>query len=886
MIYVGKVKDEFADDDLITEFDLQNANYFSNIKILSWECEDDDPVLTNIENKLKYYHEDIEYKATFYSVEEEGPAGDQSEIPTETIEANYTTQSTSYGANYYWQLEQIQKRDLTTTNYHNYVYDEDGTNVDVYVIDTGINHSHLHLGDATRSFEMPTGHYDPTNYGFSNNNDDHSHGTYCSLCVGGRHDNSQGGGYGPGVAKGVQFYALKVLNSSGSGSGTTIAAAIDGVVSHHNAKTATATMYVRIASSKYYINDVLSKSFNLFPGMTYKFDTSDSTMLGHPLKFSTTPDGTHGGGAEYLDGGNVTYSGTPGLSGAYTQIVVTSSTAVTLYYYCGNHSGYGGTGAVTVKTTHPTVNKKPSIINISIGHGIPTTVAKYINVDTAGTASGDIIEDALKTATHVGVHVVNSAGNGYDDNDGNTRGPLKTEYNIGTIGLAYPSETTNPDAGQGFPIIVGATTDNTGSGSANLSWGTGYNNNISPTSGRQHQAHNATAMAYFSNYGRANTINAPGRYVKVPHWNTFTNGNSWPISSISGTSFSCPITAGLVAQYVGLHPEATSLEVKDWLKSVASTDINGTGITDLETEVDLIVNPITTAAGAGTHPGTGTNTAQVSLQPNHGITLSDYIQLRGVVGTGGLIGGVPENSFNGWHKVVNIAGDLVDIALLDISGNAVSPSSAEIGGGTGVKFLALMQSGADTHDYTEGVIWETDNLELKTQSGGSTGLYWPEAVNATYQQGVCPPGVFIYPTPNRHLFTPYQEYTTTWTEGNTTTGTFGLTAATEGASVSVDLSGSMETGHNSERPFTETYSVTAGSLPAGLTLNANNGLLSGTVPSLTENASYEWSVQITNGYGTETKKYQMTVLEASSPTPVVSSAGGISLTDGITVSIT
>ena len=38
MIYVGRVKDEFVDDNLITEFDLQNANYFSNIKILSWEC--------------------------------------------------------------------------------------------------------------------------------------------------------------------------------------------------------------------------------------------------------------------------------------------------------------------------------------------------------------------------------------------------------------------------------------------------------------------------------------------------------------------------------------------------------------------------------------------------------------------------------------------------------------------------------------------------------------------------------------------------------------------------------------------------------------------------------------------------------------------------------
>ena len=197
-----------------------------------------------------------------------------------------------------------------------------------------------------------------------------------------------------------------------------------------------------------------------------------------------------------------------------------------------------------------------------------------------------------------------------------------------------------------------------------------------------------------------------------------------------------------------------------------------------------------------------------------------------------------------------------------------------------------MQSGTDTHDYTDGVIWEQDNLELRTNAGVATGVYWPEVANGAYQQGVCPPGVFIYPTPNRHLFTPYQEYTTTWTEGNTTTGTFGLTAVTEGASVSVDLSGSMVTGHNSERPFTEIYSVTAGSLPPGLTLNAGNGLLSGTAPSLTENASYEWSVQITNGYGTEIKKYQMTVLESTTPTPVVSSAGGISLTDGITVSIT
>ena len=37
---------------------------------------------------------------------------------------------------------------------------------------------------------------------------------------------------------------------------------------------------------------------------------------------------------------------------------------------------------------------------------------------------------------------------------------------------------------------------------------------------------------------------------------------------------------------------------------------------------------------------------------------------------------------------------------------------------------------------------------------------------------------------------------------------------------------------------------------------------------------------------TEIKKYQMTVLESTTPTPVVSSVGGISVANGITVSIT
>lgn len=105
------------------------------------------------------------------------------------------------------------------------------------------------------------------------------------------------------------------------------------------AQTFTVTVSNPGSGNVYYIDSVQQDTVNLTEGNTYRFDQSDSSNSGHPLRFSTTSNGTHGGGTQYTTG--VTTNGTPGTAGAYTQITVASG-APTLYYYCTNHSGMGG----------------------------------------------------------------------------------------------------------------------------------------------------------------------------------------------------------------------------------------------------------------------------------------------------------------------------------------------------------------------------------------------------------------------------------------------------------------------------------------------------------------------------------------------------------------
>lgn len=95
------------------------------------------------------------------------------------------------------------------------------------------------------------------------------------------------------------------------------------------------------SSNGYKIDGVEAPFITLTPGRTYRFDQSDNSNSGHPLLFyleanKTTGFSTDGAGATV-----VSTNGTPGSSGAYTEITVTDTTPQILHYQCSAHAFMG-----------------------------------------------------------------------------------------------------------------------------------------------------------------------------------------------------------------------------------------------------------------------------------------------------------------------------------------------------------------------------------------------------------------------------------------------------------------------------------------------------------------------------------------------------------------
>ena len=185
----------------------------------------------------------------------------------------------------------------------------------------------------------------------------------------------------------------------GTGAGTNASSQTFSAWSWNCDAAASATYTVKVVSdsgNKYRFNDfgTSAVTLDLEEGGTYTFDGSDSSMASHPIKLSTTANGTHGGGSSYntgvtylLDGSSVTESAyVSGYASATTrklQITVAAS-APTLYYYCHYHSGMGG--QANTNATRGSSNFGGTIQSRAVFATAPgISVVTYTGTGSAGT---------------------------------------------------------------------------------------------------------------------------------------------------------------------------------------------------------------------------------------------------------------------------------------------------------------------------------------------------------------------------------------------------------------------------------------------------------------------------------------------------------------------
>ena len=142
---------------------------------------------------------------------------------------------------------------------------------------------------------------------------------------------------------------------------------------HADDETFTITVQNVNGANKYFVNGVQQQMpIALKKGSTYKFDQSNTSNNNHPLRLSTTNNGSWAGGSEYTDG--VTVVGTAGQAGSYTQIVVANNAPSQLYTYCLNHSGMGFGVSITAGVEYTT----GVVIN-----GVPGNAGAYVEITLA-----------------------------------------------------------------------------------------------------------------------------------------------------------------------------------------------------------------------------------------------------------------------------------------------------------------------------------------------------------------------------------------------------------------------------------------------------------------------------------------------------------------------
>ena len=183
------------------------------------------------------------------------------------------------------------------------------------------------------------------------------------------------------------------------------------------------------SSNGYKIDGKEAPFLTLTPGRTYKFDQSDGTNSGHPLRFYLEANKT----TAYTT--NVTTSGTPGSSGAYTQIVVGDTTPMVIHYQCSTH-GLMGNGVATNSAT--ATGTLLSSLSVSGNMDVTGTFTVSDNILMTGTGAIDVASGTTAQrpgSPSAGMFRFNSQTTEFEGYDGSAWGEIGGSAATGTADL-------------------------------------------------------------------------------------------------------------------------------------------------------------------------------------------------------------------------------------------------------------------------------------------------------------------------------------------------------------------------------------------------------------------------------------------------------------------
>ena len=524
----------------------------------------------------------------------------------------------------YWHLDAISRLDYDDSNPNvgSFSTRSDGEDVDIYVIDSGVQGASRPNGsgaalhpeffhpdwtdlDSTthqgyyRVHSLPTTLFDP---GTTNGNEPQTvgssttrgHGTYCAMMAAGRYS---------GVASKAKIYALRVSNDAGDILNSKMLEAFDAVYRHNDPndsafKSNTLDGGTRPRSAVVNVSIGLNSPTPEFP-----FFGRNENYVGQTRNFTVGNNGS----SDY------TFSGTDATT-THTNandptLTVTKGDTLVLNLSASGHpflvndangsfagatttSGDNQTGEVTIDTSQIS-GTSGTLTYVCQFHGGMTGSIVVQEANLASSNWDEMYGDAEARISALSrVTLCRSAGNGmtWEDSSDVQRdyGPKNTKITYGARDAGYQSfldpeisitNKSNETYGATDKLTVGAT----------------------------RIASNRQTFASFTNYGEAVTCYAPGQGIYCPSYDwtidTPTSGTDYSGSShatISGTSFSTPLLAGMIAVWRDVYDGSTGATGQERVEENAEKKLRFVDITaSTPTQVGF-QNTVRTSADAAT----------------------------------------------------------------------------------------------------------------------------------------------------------------------------------------------------------------------------------------------------------------------------------------------